>query len=1281
VKVNLGCGQAYMPGWVNVDASPDVRADIYLDAAEFVRQYGDQVEEVYLGHVLEHLLPGDSLTLLNLLHEKLPRGASIAVVTPDMAAIWAAYRAGEISNYELNARFVYSYVQPSHHVWCWDQDSLLELFRAAGFGDAGAFDPLTFEVVHHREGDEARWQVGVRGTAGSGTGARTDGPEVASLTWDEILGEDAARPDGGSDAAADTGGELLLRRIQLLERAVLRDRARLVDAARQLEDMRAAAADAEHAASDDVPADGGSVPGRAMPPQTQAITPPQLPAPQGGKQSMRARVRSQASARLKPGSKGRALAVAGLRSYRDGVELTRSVRRNFRTGAGRTGAGRAAVDYASWFDGQRASARQIDLQRDYAASADWRTSIAIAVTPGAGDLEATLRSVHAQSWPHWSVGLCALEDSARWADERAVAANADTVAEAVNWFVANSDARFVMVLQAGDVLEPDALFSIATSARQAPLAELITWDTDSVRDGVHVDPIFRPSWSPEMLYSSDYVGRAFAVKRSVFAAVGGLHQDAGRHATWDLLLAGDLPSTRVTRIPRVLMSCAAQAPEPDQAAVALVQRHLQRRSVEADAVLQRGMVRLRWRTPDSAPSVTIVIPTRHNRPNMSRCLASLARTDYPAFDVVVVDNGGQSAANEQWYADNSHGLALQVTWWTETPFNYSAVNNAGAALSTSDVLVFLNDDTEVVDVDWLQEMVGWAGQPDVGAVGLQLIDPDEQIQHTGVIVGLGGFADHVFQGMKPGSRTIFGSTDSYRNVMAVTGACLAMTRARFDEVGGFDETFELCGSDVALGLDCVIKGYRNVCSPFTTVRHLESATRGTSVPRWDFFMSYWRYNPWLIGGDPYYSPNLSLYSRTPTLRRADEPAIREGLATTLGRQFSVFRQQNDEDEARMLADMCRALPIDTIANEQLHADNAQPFPVRSINWFLPDIDSPFYGGINTALRMADYLAREHGVTNNFIVWGQPNDFFVRSALAASFPALRDSTIAFYSEASPSELAGLPYADASIATLWVTAYAVSAFRNTRRKFYLIQDFEPMFYPASTLYALTEESYRLGLYGICNTQNLLDIYRDDYAGKGMAFTPAVDRTVFNADKRAYLPPDAPVTVFVYARPGHWRNCWEMASLALEELKRRLGDRVEIVTAGAWAEGAGAAFDIKRLGLLDYRATGQLYQRCDVGLALTVSKHPSYLPLELMASGAPVVAFDNPWGHWILKDGENSLLAKRTVDSLADCLERMCTERGLRDRLAEQALQDIGARHSDWDGAMSGIYQYLCDPERLD
>jgi len=138
------------------------------------------------------------------------------------------------------------------------------------------------------------------------------------------------------------------------------------------------------------------------------------------------------------------------------------------------------------------------------------------------------------------------------------------------------------------------------------------------------------------------------------------------------------------------------------------------------------------------------------------------------------------------------------------------------------------------------------------------------------------------------------------------------------------------------------------------------------------------------------------------------------------------------------------------------------------------------------------------------------------------------------------------------------------------------------------------------------------------------------------------------------------------------------VRIVTAGSWATDPAAADAIKQLGLLSYKGTGELYRRCDIGLVLTVSKHPSYLPLELMACGVPVVAFDNPWGHWILKDGDNSLLARRTVPSLVDAMERLCVNPTLREKLAKNALNDIAAAHGNWDTAFSRIYDYLCDPK---
>jgi glycosyltransferase involved in cell wall biosynthesis len=193
--------------------------------------------------------------------------------------------------------------------------------------------------------------------------------------------------------------------------------------------------------------------------------------------------------------------------------------------------------------------------------------------------------------------------------------------------------------------------------------------------------------------------------------------------------------------------------------------------------------------------------------------------------------------------------------------------------------------------------------------------------------------------------------------------------------------------------------------------------------------------------------------------------------------------------------------------------------------------------------------------------------------------------------------------------------------------------------------------------------------------------VDRSVFHAQGRRPLAVGEPVTLFVYARPGHWRNCWELASTALLLARDRVGDRLRIVSAGSWAfddSNPLEASAMRHLGLLEYRATGDLYRRADIGLTLTVSAHPSYLPLEVMACGGAVVAFDNPAGHWLLKSGENCLLTEMSATSLADAIVRLVEDDALRGRLAGNALARIDAQHADWAVALCGIHPYLCDPE---
>ena len=837
--------------------------------------------------------------------------------------------------------------------------------------------------------------------------------------------------------------------------------------------------------------------------------------------------------------------------------------------------------------------------------------------------------------------------------------------------------RLVLVLEAGDRPEPDLIYELLATVWDDPGIDLVHWDDDLFVTPTTVgDPLIRPSWSPDILWSANYLGRSFALRRREIARVGGFDGSLGDAAWWDLLLRLGPSSDAVFRLPRVLNHLARRPTETNDVAVRVVAAELDRSGRRATVVPGDGGLRLDW-TLESPPHVTVIIPTRHNTEMLSLCLPSLARTDYPSFDVRIVDNGGRSPESEAWYVDNDAGLDLEVLWWNEA-FNYSHVNNVAAQRARGEVLIFLNDDTELVDPGWMREFVGWALQPDIGIVGGQLLAGDGTIQHGGVVLGAGGFADHLFIGLEPGSHTLMGSTAWYRDCLSVTAACVAIRRELFEEIGGFDERFVLCGSDVVLGLDTWFRGLRNVVTPNTTIRHLESVTRGRNVPAGDFHASWWRYQKHLRGGDPYFSPSLSLTTGRPTLSAAGEDGPMPIVGSVIGRNFSVFRQRADENESLWLSRICRADDALVESVDELHSRSAGWIDVESINWFFPDIDSPFYGGINTALRMADHLARTRAIRNRFVIMADANPDFFRSALAAAFPALADSELVFIDDPLDPSLASVPWADVSIATLWVTAYSVARFPNTRRKFYLIQDFEPQFYPAGTNFALTEEGYNLGLYGLCNTQRLLDIYRRDYRGRGGAFMPAVDQTVFHADGRRPLDHDGPVTVFVYARPGHWRNCWELASLALDEVKQRFGDDVRIVTAGSWARPDDLGTGIRHYGLLDYRDTGELYRSCDVGVALTVSAHPSYLPLELMSCGVPVVAFDNPAGDWIMRSGENSLRCRRTVDGLAGAISSLVADPALRVRLGAAGRATIDERFADWSATLDGIYPILADPD---
>jgi len=250
---------------------------------------------------------------------------------------------------------------------------------------------------------------------------------------------------------------------------------------------------------------------------------------------------------------------------------------------------------------------------------------------------------------------------------------------------------------------------------------------------------------------------------------------------------------------------------------------------------------------------------------LRRCVTSiLERTSYRNFEILVVDTGSTEAATMEYYARLTSHPQIRVLDHPG-PFNYSRVNNAGARRTDGELLLFLNNDTEALDPDWLEELVRWAERPAIGAVGAKLLYPDRSIQHAGIVLGMYGLMGHIYRYVDETHTDIFGSVDWYRNYLAVTGACMMMRREVFDRVGGFDEAYEVAFSDVEICLRIVRHGYRIVYTPFARLHHHEGATRGRYNPPRDTRRALRQMRALVEAGDPYFNPNLSCESAAPAL--------------------------------------------------------------------------------------------------------------------------------------------------------------------------------------------------------------------------------------------------------------------------------------------------------------------------------------------------------------------------------------------------------------------------------
>jgi GT2 family glycosyltransferase len=533
---------------------------------------------------------------------------------------------------------------------------------------------------------------------------------------------------------------------------------------------------------------------------------------------------------------------------------------------------------------------ELHAQRTWA---DSRSTVLSLVTFVAAPSEwpgtSTSESVSAQSYPHWEwiivvangqAGMTAAPPrSGPTMDARIRSITTDSDSRALGWNMGLRQARgeFVALLDGGDVLAPSALYEMARAFEDQPDCDLVYSDEETADAATPPGrtPHFKPDWSPELLLSTNYVGRLAFFRRSLAVAHDGFRADRPGAEEWDLLLRlSDV--LRAGRIPRCLYARrnGQRIPSPSVEA-SVIADHGLRHGLNVTVFPLAGTYRSSWPVRDQ-PRVSIVIPNRNATEMITRCVRGLLeQTDYQTHDLVIVDNGSTDPGVLAFYREVEASGRLAIVRF-DRPFNYSAACNAGAAAARGELLLFLNNDTEVIDPDWLSELVRWAQQPHVGVVGAKLLYPDRTIQHAGVVFGL-GLVGHIFSGATEGTDGLFGSTEYYRNYLAVTGACQMIRRDVFERVGGYDERFRLSFSDVVFCMEAWRAGYRVVYTPFARLIHHESSTRGRSDWPEDLQLLVDYLRKQRVTEDPYLHPELNPASLVPMLRPPFAPSPRQAI--------------------------------------------------------------------------------------------------------------------------------------------------------------------------------------------------------------------------------------------------------------------------------------------------------------------------------------------------------------------------------------------------------------------
>lgn len=453
----------------------------------------------------------------------------------------------------------------------------------------------------------------------------------------------------------------------------------------------------------------------------------------------------------------------------------------------------------------------------------------------AKDQTAAIASVLQQYYGEWELILVPSTAAAppRLPDDpriRIGAESARNAAEALTLGLAETQGDYVLPLEQGCRLSAAALFRMGEALQDPGSPAILYGDEDSLnRWGRRTRPWFKPAWNEEMFLAQDYISSACAIRADLARGAPPIGDDLSAVAPYALLLSIVASgNAEIRHTPHVLCHYSASGKNSVRQAerVAAVALHLKGSKAQA-LPGPFGTVRVQWPLLAEPPLVSIIVPTRDKVKLLRTCVDGvLSSTRYPRMELIIVDNGSIEPATHRYLEAVTSNSRVRVLSYS-APYNYSAINNFATTEARGGYLCLLNNDTEVLDGDWLTEMMRQAVRSHIGAVGAKLLYPDGSIQHAGVVIGIHEAAGHVHRFLHKDKPGYFKQAHIPHYVSAVTAACLLVEKSKFDAVGGLDaDNLAIAFNDVDLCLKLEAAGWRNVYAPQAVLIHHESKSRG-----------------------------------------------------------------------------------------------------------------------------------------------------------------------------------------------------------------------------------------------------------------------------------------------------------------------------------------------------------------------------------------------------------------------------------------------------------------------